>query len=291
MAFIKELKQKYTHGALPVKFIFINAALFLCVRLVEVVCTLFDIGFDIASYLELPSHPALLLQRPYTAVTYMFLHNDLLHLLFNMLWLYWFGQLFLRFFTARQFGGLYITGGLCGAVLFVAAYNLLPYFAGKEGMLLGASAAVLAVVFAVSAYAPDYKIRLLLIGDISLKYIALITVLLDLTSLTSLNSGGHIAHLGGALTGWIFALRWKRGKDITRGINRIIDAFVSLLRPRRKSAPKNTGYRRPTNDEEYRQQRQENIAEIDRILDKIKQTGYNALTDEEKKRLFDAGKK
>lgn len=135
---------------------------------------------------------------------------DLLHLLFNMLWLYWFGQLFLLFFNAKQFGGVYILGGLSGAAVYLFAYNLLPYFVAVEGMLLGASAAVLAVVFAVSAYAPDYKIRLLFIGNISIKYIALITVLIDLLSITSQNAGGHIAHIGGALFGFLFALRYKK---------------------------------------------------------------------------------
>ena len=290
MKFFKELRRKYAAGTLPVKFIFINVALFLVVRIVEVICTLFDLDFSLVPYLELPSDLTLLFYRPYTVVSYMFFQYGLLHLLFNMLWLYWFGQLFLRFFNAKQFGGLYFLGGFGGAALYLAAYNLLPYFIGKESMLLGASAAVLAIVFAVSAYAPDYKIRLFLIGDISLKYIALVTVVLDLLSVTSLNAGGHVAHIGGALTGWLFAARWRSGKDITRGINRFIDYLAPLFRPRRKKAP-SASFRRPLNDEEYRRQRQENITEIDRILDKIRQSGYEALTAEEKKRLFDAGKK
>ena len=166
MGIFDDLRLKYNTGQLPIKFIFINVGLFLVVRLSDIICTLMGSPFSVAPYLELPSDPTLLLHRPYTVISYMFFQYDLLHLLFNMLWLYWFGQLFLLFFNAKQFGGVYILGGLSGAVLYLAAYNLLPYFAASRGMLLGASAAVLGVVFAVSAYAPDYKIRLFLLGDV-----------------------------------------------------------------------------------------------------------------------------
>lgn len=292
MGFIDDLRQRYTTGSLPVKFIFINVALFLIVRLSDVVCTLLGIGFSVAPYLELPSNLQLLLYRPYTAVSYMFFQYDILHLLFNMLWLYWFGMLFLQFFNAKQFGGLYFIGGFAGALLYLAAYNLLPYFSSAESMLLGASASVLAIVFAVTTYAPDYKIRLFLIGEISLKYIALITIVIDLISITSQNAGGHIAHIGGALAGWLFTARWRKGKDITRPINRLIDAITLVLRPRHpKMQWHNQRGRRPISDDEYRRNRQNTTAEIDRILDKIKQSGYNALSAEEKRKLFDAGKK
>ena len=147
-----------------------------------------------------------------------------------------------------------------------------------------------------STYAPDYKIRLLFIGNISIKYIALITVLIDLLSITSQNAGGHIAHIGGALFGFLFALRYKKGRDLTKGFNRIVDNLVLLFHSRNKGDKRKhqnagrTRYRN-TDDEEYLRRRQENVAEIDRILDKIKQSGYETLTREEKKRLFDAGKK
>lgn len=226
MGIFDDLRLKYKTGQLTVKFIFINVALFLVVRLTDVFCTLLGVSFSLTPYFELPSDLVQLLYRPYTVFSYMFFQYDLLHLLFNMLWLYWFGQLFLFFFNAKQFGGVYILGGLSGAAVYLLAYNLLPYFSAVEGMLLGASAAVLAVVFAVSAYAPDYKIRLLFIGNIPIKYIALITVLIDLLSITSQNAGGHIAHIGGALFGFLFALRYKKGRDLTKGFNRIVDNLV-----------------------------------------------------------------
>ncbi len=296
MGIFDDLRLKYNTGQLPVKFIFINVALFLVVRLADVCCILLGSTFSAAPYLELPSDLTVLLHRPYTLLTYMFFHYDVLHLLFNMLWLYWFGQLFLLFFNAKQFGGLYILGGISGALLYLLAYNLLPYFADSRGMLLGASAAVLAVVLAVSAYAPDYKIRLLLLGNVSLKYIALATVVLDLLSMTSHNAGGHIAHLGGALFGYLFATSYKKGRDLTKGFNRLADQIVLLFKKRpRKGGPKirtsRQGYARNPSDDEYLRRRQENTAEIDRILDKIKQSGYTSLSREEKQRLFDAGKK
>lgn len=295
MGIFDDLRLKYTTGQLPIKFIFVNVALFLVVRLTDVVCTLMGSNFSVAPYLELPSEPAALLYRPYTIITYMFFQYDLLHLLFNMLWLYWFGQLFLLFFNAKQFGGVYILGGLCGAALYLAAYNLLPYFATTRGMLLGASAAVLSVVFAVSAYAPDYKIRLFLLGNVSLKYIALVTVLLDLLSITSQNAGGHIAHIGGALFGFLFAQRYKTGHDLTKGFNRMADRIVLLFKSgSRSSRPfkKDRSYRtRNVSDEEYLRRRQEKTVEIDRILDKIKQSGYESLSRDEKRQLFEAGKK
>ncbi len=295
MGIFDDLRLKYNTGQLPIKFIFINVGLFLVVRLSDIICTLMGSPFSVAPYLELPSDPTLLLHRPYTVISYMFFQYDLLHLLFNMLWLYWFGQLFLLFFNAKQFGGVYILGGLSGAVLYLAAYNLLPYFAASRGMLLGASAAVLGVVFAVSAYAPDYKIRLFLLGDVSLKYIALVTVLLDLLSITSQNAGGHIAHIGGALFGYLFARQYKTGRDLTKSFNRMVDQFVLLFkpgtpssRPFKKSRPNRT---RNVSDEEYLRRRQEKTVEIDRILDKIKQSGYESLSRDEKRQLFEAGKK
>jgi hypothetical protein len=205
-----------------------------------------------------------------------------------MLWLYWFGQLFLHFFSEKQMGGLYILGGLSGAGLYLLAYNLIPWFSSTYGVLLGSSAAVLAIVIATAVYAPDFKISLLFFGAVSLKYIALITVLLDAISITSQNAGGHIAHLGGAMLGFIFAYRWKQGKDITRFINTLIDKIVVLFKPRPKIKIK---YRRPESDMEYRTRKQKETEDIDAILDKIKRSGYSALTTEEKKKLFDASKK
>jgi len=161
----------------------------------------------------------------------MFMHAGFLHILFNMLWLYWFGALFLMFFSAKHLRGAYILGGICGGLLYMAAFNIFPYFRPMVdySFMLGASASVLAVVAATAYREPNYPIRLFLFGTIRLKYLALIVIGTDLLFITSSNAGGHIAHLGGALAGLWFAAGLSKGKDITAWINKILDAIVSLF--------------------------------------------------------------
>ena len=167
--------------------------------------------------------------------------------------------------------------------------------------MCGASPAIRAVVLAITVRVPDYKVNLLFLGAVSLKYIAAVTILIDLFSMTSANAGGHIAHIGGAVMGILFTQFWKRGKDLTRPVNAVIDAIVTLFsRPRFKvhrrphtasSHSTASSHRRPESDYEYNARKKREMEEIDTILDKIKKSGYSALTEEEKKRLFDAGKK
>lgn len=286
----------YRDGTVLVKLIYLNAAVFLIVRLMLVFLMLFNIkGQALLYYFEVPSNIYLLLTRPWTLLTYMFFHFDVWHLLFNMIWFYVFGRIFLSFFSEKQMGGLYLLGGWAGAVLYLLAYHVFPYFAGVNGFLLGASGAVLAIVVATAVHAPDYRLNLLFLGAIPLKYIALVTILIDLLSLTSGNGGGHIAHLGGALMGWWFVWAWHRGRDLTKRINRVIDMLSSLFKPRRKKMKVSWINREPVSraesDMEYNARKNREMEEIDRILDKIKQSGYSALTAAEKKKLFDASKK
>ena len=219
----------------------------------------------------------------YQLFTYMFMHAGLLHILFNMLWLYWFGQLFLNSFSARHLRGLYML-----------SYNIFPYFRPmlEDSYLLGASASVLAVVAAVAYRDPDYPVRFLLLGTVRMKYLALIVIGLDLLFITSANAGGHIAHLGGALAGLWFAASLNKGHDTTAWINRLIDILSSLFSPKTRR-PKMTvhpgGGRRQEYDYNARKKAQND--EIDRILDKLKQSGYDSLTTDEKRSLFDASKR
>ena len=247
-------------------------------------------GFPFLQYLQVPSSPELLLYRPWTIITYMFTHFDFLHILFNMLWLYWFGGLFLTFFSERQLGGLYLLGGIAGAVLFLVAYNIFPYFrtVAAYSYLMGASASVMAIVFAVSFYRKDLEIGLFLIGRIKLIYLALFTFVIDLLAITSTNAGGHIAHIGGALFGIWFAARIKEGKDLTAPMNRLLDWVVNL--GKRKPKMRVT-YKRPETDYEYNARKHRETVDLDAILDKLKRSGYESLSAEEKKKLFDASKK
>lgn len=288
--FFSDLKIHFKNGNALKRFIIANAVLFVVVALFTVVNRLFLGGFELASIFSLPSQPAVLLLRPWTLISYMFLHSDIFHILFNMIWLYWFGGLFLQLFTEKQLVALYFLGGFAGAIMYLLVFNTLPFFADKAGTLQGASASIMAIVIATAFRIPDFSVRLLLIGAIKLKYIAAATILLDLLSVTSSNSGGHFAHLGGALLGYFFFLGYKRGQDITKGFNRMMDALVSIFKPRPKTRMK-VKYHRAETDQEYRARRTNENKHLDEILEKLKRSGYDSLTAEEKKYLFDASKK
>ena len=298
MAFIDEIKRTYSQGSMLLRLIFINIGVFVLLHVVAISAMLFNAGGDLLQWVELPSNLKMLLSRPWTLVTYMFSHYGLMHILFNMLWLYWLGRIFMEFFSPKQLTGVYLLGGLGGAMLYLLAYNLLPYFAGHNAFLIGASASVIAIVVATAVYVPDYKIGLLFIGEVALKWVAIVTVGIAVIGLEGGNFGGNIAHIGGALVGAWFALRIKQGRDITRPLNACIDAVVGLFngrsfklpefkRPKGKSqedAPsRSTGAHRP--DDLVSEE------ELDIILGKIKVAGYDALTDAEKDKLFKASRR
>jgi hypothetical protein len=213
-----------------------------------------------------------------------------------MLWLYWFGSLFLYFFSAKHLRGLYILGGICGGLLYMVAYNVFPLFSSQVpgATLVGASASVLAIVAATAYREPNYRVQLLLFGAVRLKYLALVVIGIDVLSITSSNAGGHIAHLGGALAGLWFAASLSKGIDLTSWINWILDGFISLFQKKtweRKPKMKvhygsNATERRK--DYDYKKAQSD---EVDRILEKLKKSGYDSLTTEEKKSLFDASKR
>lgn len=289
-AIFTNIKRTFQSGSILAKLIYINVGLFILIRLLAVVLLLFNIkGVPFLLYMQMPASPTLLLYRPWTVFTYMFTHFGFLHILFNMLWLYWFGQIFLQFFNERQLGGLYILGGLAGGILFMLAYNIFPYFREMSdfSFLMGASASVMAIVFAVSFYRKEYEIHLLLFGKVKLIYLALFTFLIDFLAITSDNAGGHIAHIGGALLGILFATQISKGKDFTKPMNKAIDWFVNIGKRKPKM---HISYKRPETDQEYNARKNLSNQELDAILDKLKQSGYESLSAEEKKRLFDASK-
>lgn len=285
------LKERFRSGGILTQLIYINIGVFIIARLTIIALQLFNADENLVmDYLQLPAFPYFLLHKPWTIITYMFTHYSFLHILFNMLWLYWFGKIFLFYFNGRQLGGLYIIGGIAGALLFILSYNIFPYFEDNVifSSLVGASASVMAIVFAISFYQKDYAIDLLFFGRIKLLYLALFTIAINMLTITSGNAGGHIAHIGGALTGIGFASLIKNGKDITNSINKVIDVIVNLGKKRPKMK---VTYKRPETDYEYNTRKQQETETIDRILDKLKHSGYESLSSEEKKRLFDASKK
>ncbi|MBR3907020.1 MAG: rhomboid family intramembrane serine protease [Bacteroidaceae bacterium] len=294
----KDYCLRYLSGGIVNKFIFANVALYILLLFIGVFSTLFNVGTfadHILSFLELPASLQQLLFRPWTLLTYMFVHAGVWHLLWNMIALFLFGKIFLEFFSARQFAGVYILGGLAGALFYVIAYNLFPYFSPvlAYSRMVGASAAVFAIVVATAVRSPEYRINMLLIGSVRLSTLALVTVAISFIMLTGDNAGGNFAHLGGAFAGWLFAYMLGKGTDIISLVVRPFESFASFLkRPGSKRKAKFTYVKGGRNaDYEYNARKKADEAEVDRILEKIKKGGYASLSEEEKKRLFEASSK
>ena len=299
MAIIDDIKFAYRRGSMLMRFIFINIAVCVILHLATLVAWMIT-GDQAAvlQWVELPSDLSLLIRRPWTLVTYMFSHYALLHILFNMLWLYWLGRIFMEYFSPKQLTGVYLLGGWGGALLFLLAYNLIPSLAGNSVFLIGASASVLAVIVATAVYAPDYKIGLLFLGEVAIKWVAIVTVAIYLIGMETGNIGGNIAHIGGALVGAWFALRIKRGRDITRPLNAVLDAVVGIFNGRSFSWSAARRGNKAKHQQATTQQRQQpsrfdtvSEEELDRVLKKIKDAGYDALTDAERDMLFKASRR
>lgn len=288
MSIKEEIRQTFKSGSNLTKLIYINLAFFLVVNLVEVFYFLLNRHDSYSAFLltfAVPADLHILIRKPWTVITYMFLHKNFLHILFNLLWLYWFGRIFLEYLDGKKLVGVYLLGGLSGAFLYLLAYNIFPVFFQQLEMshALGASAAVMAIVIAISVYVPDYSVYLLFIGKVKIIYIALIGFLATSFFDFSINTGGKIAHIGGALFGLIFTLQYRKGRDLTRGLNRLIDAIIGLFKP----GPKVTvTHRKAETDYDYKIRKKDEQAEIDRILDKIAKSGYDSLTKQEKETLF-----
>ncbi|MDO5571380.1 MAG: rhomboid family intramembrane serine protease [Bacteroidales bacterium] len=285
------LKAGFKRGDFLYRLIFINTLVFLIASLWLVVTRLFNLEqVSFLRYFELPSNLHTLLLQVWSFFTYMFLHTDFLHLLFNMLWLYWFGKMALKWFSEKQIVGIYILGGLFGGILYILAYNLFPMFneVVYSSYLLGASASVLAIVVATAMIAPNESVFLMFLGAVKLKYIAIFVVALSFVNVISDNAGGNIAHLGGALFGYLFVVLYMKGYDMTKWINKIFDKIVDWFKPAPKMKVRKGGRQM---DMDYNKRKKEEMDEIDAILDKLKRSGYDGLSSDEKKKLFNAGKK
>ena len=280
------------------RLILINVIVFIVANLYKY---LFQIQPDISvigqssgftAWFAVPSNPEILLQKPWTVFTYMFLHENFFHLFFNMLMLYFGGTLFMQFLDGKKLLSTYIIGGIIGAVFYILAFNYFPVFevVSKYSVALGASASVIAIVVAIAFYIPDYTIVLMLFGRLKLKYLALILVVMDLLLIDKENPGGHIAHLGGALWGIIYVLTLKKNKDMYSVFNPIVAFFKKLFKPKSKLRVE---YKkgRPLTDDEYTKDRADKQKKMDAILDKISKNGYESLSKEEKNFLFSSSNK
>jgi membrane associated rhomboid family serine protease len=264
----------------------INVIVFLAINIPAVIEQFFT-GFGNSNilyysneYLAATALLPKLLTHFWTPFTYMFMHAGILHILFNMLWLYWMGQIFEEYLGNKRTIGLYIMGGLSGAVLFIAAYNLLPAFSHNPILLsipvVGASASVMAIVVATATLLPNYAISLMFIGPVKLKWLVFVILVIDFLGTVGPNAGGEIAHIGGALFGFVYIKQLQKGHDWIGGINNLFKSKSKL-----KVVPGNSN----KNTAEFPRQE-----EIDRILDKISQSGYDSLNKQEREILFRASK-
>jgi len=294
MNIIDTVKQTFKQGNTLIKLIYFNAVVFIFLKLALIILLLFNISGDsIVSYFAIPADLSQLIYRSWTPLTYMFLHEGFLHIFFNMFTLFWFGRIFLMYFSEKQLVGLYLIGGLLAGLTYVVAYNIFPYYAPTvhQSILLGASGSIMAIIIATAFRSPDMELQLLFLGNIKLKYIATFFVLTSLFGITSNNGGGELAHLGGALAGYLFFVSLRQGKDLTKAVSRILDAIYNLFSPRKLKVKQNSNRKNsPMNDAEYNMNKARKMADIDHILDKIKTSGYESLSSEEKKKLFEQGK-
>lgn len=294
---IETALKRFASATMLMKIVVINVAVFLVLNIISIVMIFAgeEAGrFIVEQWVAMPGNFGRLARHAWTPLSYMFSQIEPLHLIFNMLWLYWFGIVFQLLSTPKRMIGLYLLGGLGGAALYLLAVNTIPYFAGHGGLLIGSSASVIAIVTATAIMAPDYRMNLLFLGAVSLKWIAIVTIGIDLLSVTGSNAGGHIAHLGGAAVGAIFALGLKRGHDITAPLNSLINAIVNLFSRRPKVRParfRASGAPSAPRPKAPSAASAADQAELDKILDKIKKSGYSSLTADERARLFDVSRR
>lgn len=334
---LNDIKRQFQKGDVVLQLILINVGIHLLIGLSYVIVYLSGVGGAepgtwfyknvMENYFYLPSDLSKLIVRPWTIITYMFLHNGVFHLLFNMLMLYWFGRIVSDLIPNRKIVSMYLWGGIIGGLIFVLAYNIFPAFSNVQPRILGASASVMAVVLASATLNPRGQIQLFLFGRIELQYLALVLILLDVLMIPMSNPGGHIAHLGGAFMGWLFISQLRRGNDWAKpfeAIHRFVTKpFNRSKRPtnkRRQREPR-VAYRgnvAPKEAQYYSQKQQPSASHagpstaasrsgysrsfsqkyrdmskeecMNAILEKIRRSGYDSLTKDEKSFLDNLSK-
>jgi membrane associated rhomboid family serine protease len=299
-SFIDEFKtvwKKPDNGL--VQIILINAIVFVLINVVRVFTNISGNSETyswIINQLALPSDISAFLFKPWTIITYFFTHEGFFHILFNMLFFYWFGKIIYEFLGNNKLISLYVLGGLIGGFIFILIYNLIPFYNDRVqlSILMGASAGVFAVVVGAATFMPNYTFFLLFLGPVKIKYIAIFYVLLSFLNIDGANAGGELSHMGGALIGFLYVQQLKKGNDFGQPIISVLNFVKSLFvrRPKIK-----VSYKSDSSDKKTKAQTQSqhgkniNQDEIDAILDKISDGGYESLTKEEKQKLFNASKK
>ncbi|WP_299437357.1 rhomboid family intramembrane serine protease [uncultured Aquimarina sp.] len=296
MSQIDDLKLKFKKFTIIEKLIVINVVVFVSFYLLNTFAFLFNAssGF-LMDWFVFPKEFNDFLTKPWSIITYAFLHSGFWHIASNMIILYFSGRYFVSYLTGKRVLTVYFLGAIFGALLYMLSYNLFPAFSEVgDSVLLGASASVMAILIATATYIPHMSIRLMFIGSVKFWWIAAFFVILDIIQIPAGNAGGHIAHLGGALFGYLYASQLKKGNDIGSWFEKFMDAIVSLFKPRKKSPLKTVHKAKKSKNAAKKTSsatvKNPNQAEIDAILDKISKSGYDSLTKQEKDFLFKAGK-
>jgi membrane associated rhomboid family serine protease len=291
---LDDLKLQFRIGDVTTKLIFWNIALFAIPAIVFGLLSLFNIKNDYLLFVSLSSKPSDLLWKPWSLISYAFFHSGFLHIIFNLLMLNFVGKLFTTFFTQKQLLNLYMVSAIFAGLLYISCYMVFPALSRSDANLVGASGAIMAILVATATYQPMMEIRVLLIGNVKLVYLVLIFFVLDLIQLPISNTGGHLAHIGGAFFGYFYIRALQNGTDVTLWFEKIISFFAALIGNRRNATP----FKKVHKSYSVKQgktvskivTKDKTQQQIDEILDKISKSGYDSLSKDEKEFLFKAEK-
>lgn len=302
---LDEIKSFFKRKDVLSRLMVVNIVVFALINILALLLFMFNLDREFVQtygvtrltyWLSLPSDLGSFIFKPWSIITYMFVQEDVFHLLFNMIILYVGGRIFTQFVGEQRLLSTYIISGVSGAILYMLTFNIFPVFQEVVGgsFAIGSSASVLGIFIAAATFVPNLQLNVILIGNVKLKYIAIVFIALDLINIRTGNAGGHIAHLGGAIYGYLFIVNLKKNKDFSQYFNKWTNSIKSYFTT---SSKKKSGFKgvytnsnRPVRDEDYLKSKNEKQAEIDKILDKIKRSGYDSLTTKEKQMLFDASK-
>jgi len=293
---IEDLKLKVRSNNPITRLIIINAFVFLFISILHILLFLFGAGVDnklnfIKDAIALPLNIHAFIYKPWTLITYMFTHFEVMHILWNLITLYWFGQILSEYTSPKKIIPLYLMGGIAGGLITILLFTFLPHFQNySDSNMVGASAGITAIIIAAATLVPNYRINMLFIGSVKLLYIALFVIFIDMLNVASHNNvGGNIAHLGGAIMGYVFIIQYKRGRDWTLWIIRFFNFINGFFNNNQKSKMK-VAYKKSVSDEAYSINKKIEQQQIDAILDKISKSGYESLSKSEKGILFNASK-
>lgn len=283
------------------QIIIINGIIFVLLIILNLLRGIGGVGVVaqiISDQFALPSQFSEFIFRPWTLLTYSFAHSTsgIMHILFNMLNLYWFGKLIVEYLGNQKLINLYVLGAMFGGVIYLLVYNLAPGLSDQYARMIGASGAVYAIMVAAATLLPEYTFYLMFLGPVKIKYIALFGIVISLLGLQGYNVGGNLAHLGGAAIGYFYIKQLQKGTDWGYWIAGVMNFFKSFFKKQppikvthKKSKTSSRGFSRSTPTKSTATNIVDQV-EIDRILDKISQSGYDSLSKEEKQKLFNASK-